>query len=134
MFDRSSEQREFFDNLSIKKFIEYYDLAKKNPDEFGLEVKFLVPNLSVFDKQELWFNAPNMTILNFHDFENELKWLLKEFGGDPDLFREIPKVNVSPSMHDLNHYKFHLQKTVDEYSQDDIDFIKNYYNYNIQSI
>lgn len=127
LFDRSSEQREFFDKLSIRKFIEYYDLAKKNPDQFGLEIDFLVPNLSVFDKQEIWFNTPNMTVLNFHDFENELKWLFREFGGDPDSFKEIPKVNTSPSNYNLDYYKSLLQKTVDEYDPEDIDFIKNYY-------
>jgi len=127
LYERSLEHRDFFDGLSIKTFIEYYDQAKRNPVEFGLEVDVLVPNLSVFDKQELWFNVPNLTILNFHDFENELKWLLQEFGSDPEDFPDIPKVNTSPSLLNPTVYKSLLQKTAEQYSLDEIDFIKKYY-------
>jgi hypothetical protein len=49
-----------------------------------------------FKPQRYWLDAPNMVILNFHDFENEAKRLIGIFGGDPTNVT-VPVFNPKPN-------------------------------------
>jgi hypothetical protein len=51
-------------------------------------------NIIGFKPQSAWFNHPNMTVLNFHDFESEARKLVGIFGGTAI---SIPVENAVPN-------------------------------------
>ena len=76
---KRTEHREYFKNLSIIDVLEKFKRT---------------PYLITFEKQYNWCSVPNSNILNYADFENELKRVYKEFGGDSEFLNILPNIKI----------------------------------------
>jgi hypothetical protein len=83
--------------VSAVTFLEAW-LPKQNMIPYAAQVKeelaALIPNIQniVFVEQVYWLDFPNVTLLDYNNYENEIRKLGMIFDLD---IREIPKLNVS---------------------------------------
>jgi len=103
----STEYRKAHD-ISMNDILEA--LSKNIPD---------IPVLDILHPQTEWINS-NVQLLNFHDFENECRKVLRLFDEDPNV--KIVKTNSMDLTNKLEPLENNIIKLIHKYYSDDYDF------------
>ena len=119
--NRSLEQVIFFKNLSI---IDILEGIQQYP-EYSI---LMSTNMAVFEHQSHWLDKPNMHILDFSNYDNEVRRVYAEFGGEFDEERPVKKINESVTKEtDYTEYVRLMQKSKGTFTQEELDYIEYYY-------
>ena len=124
--NRSLEQVIFFKNLSI---IDILEGIQQYP-EYSI---LMSTNMNVFEHQSHWLDKPNMHILDFSNYDNEVRRVYAEFGGEFDEERPVKKINDSVTKEtDYTEYVRLMQKSKGTFTQEELDYIEYYYKEDIK--
>lgn len=103
----TEDQKNKIDNVSPIQYFDHF-VAKKCG---GIPFAF----------QTYWLDRPNMTLLDYRNFDMELTRLCKEFDFEPDL---IPRMNESRSRHKVSDLIEDEYNKIANFYQQDYDFLR----------
>lgn len=119
----SQESKEKIESISVSQILNYFTFEKINgnpaPENFFTD-RYFQNTPSVFMNQKFWldFNI-DLTLLNFADFENQLRYLVSHFGTTLDVIPNINENIIVENDHVLTTEEIQL---VRQFYQPDYDF------------
>lgn len=77
---------------------------------------------TAYKKQVNWLNYPNMNLLNYNDYDNEIRKLTELFGFHIDI---IPRANMSIHVPDADVMTEDEENEIKEFYKDDYEFLNS---------